>query len=332
MLSAGIDLGGGQWFLMPGELPGLTVTMPQDGIYDLSVEAQSGHLESGNVASRFATLRVAVSNAAPLLNGPMVQSSRPGRQALFDLGEFVDVAADALFGVEVNWGDGSVESISLQKPGAIGSLAHTYANHGEHTGVITVRDKDGAMSSSVLKAVVGPAEVRRVTVNDGLPQRSRVTSMQVEFTGPVELAPDAITVRDQRGRVIPASVSVGMSGGVSTARLGFSGRGIVAGSLADGRYTLTIDGAKVVDPTGSNQTIDADGDGVIGDLKTQDVRRLFGDRNGDGRVDQIDAQQFRAAYRKRAGDAAYVAEFDYNGNGVIGQGDLEQFVRRYRRV
>jgi hypothetical protein len=331
VLSAGVNLGGGEWFLIPDWLPGLMITLPQDGVYDLTVEAQSGHVVSLDVASTFATIRVAVSNVAPVLLAPAAQNSRPGASATFDLGQFVDVAADALWQVEVDWGDGTKLTSVATTPGSLGAASHTYANHGRYEGLITITDKDGAVSRAPLPISVGPAEVRRVVANSGAAQRSRVTSLDVEFTGKVELAPDALTLRDQRGRVIPATVTLSEVNGVTQARLEFQGRGIVAGSLADGRYTLTVDGARVTNPMDDNQMIDADGDGIIGDLMTWDLTRRFGDLNGDGVVDRTDALAFRSSYGTRVGESGYLAAFDYTSNGVIGMGDLEQFVRRYRR-
>ena len=58
------------------------------------------------------------------------------------------------------------------------------------------------------------------------------------------------------------------------------------GSLADGRYTLTVLADRIHDATG--QALDGDGDGSPGGDYVDHLFRLFGDADGDGDVDNKD--------------------------------------------
>lgn len=116
--------------------------------------------------------------------------------------------------------------------------------------------------------MVGAAlpSVQHVIINDDSAQRSRVTSLTVTFSTVVRFlgAPaDAFRLHGPRGSVgLRVETFLDETGMQTLARLTFAGRGLRHGSLPDGRYTLTIDGDRIVDDSG--QAADGDGDGAAG--------------------------------------------------------------------
>jgi hypothetical protein len=124
-------------------------------------------------------------------------------------------------------------------------------------------------------------------------------------------------------------VATQLVGGRTVATLTFSGSGIVAGSLADGRYTLTTHSNLVTDYQ-LGTPLDGDGDGLAGGDRVDRFFRLFGDVNGDGQVDNTDRTAFLASYRSHVGMANYRAYFDYDASGVIDQYGYNQFLLRYK--
>src|SRR5262249_12812233 len=103
--------------------------------------------------------------------------------------------------------------------------------------------------------------------------------------------------------------------------------GVVAGSLADGRYTLIEHQGKIHGGGGA---------ALLADHRDA-FFRLFGDVNGDAKVDATDLAAFQQAYRSVSGVrqlpmrglSSYRAYFDVDQNGVIDAVDYYQFLRRY---
>ena len=83
---------------------------------------------------------------------------------------------------------------------------------------------------------------------------------------------------------------ISATSGKTVAVLTFTGSECVSGSLADGRYTLTVRSDSVHDRWG--RELDGDGDGVAGGIRSVGFFRLFGDFDGDGDVDGLDNGQF----------------------------------------
>jgi hypothetical protein len=94
--------------------------------------------------------------------------------------------------------------------------------------------------------------------------------------------------------------------------LTFQGASILNGSLADGRYQLVIDGAKITDSNGI--AVDADGTGQPGGILSSNFHRFFGDSDGDGDVDARDAGNYRAGLR---GNATWRSVFDFDNDGML---------------
>ena len=116
--------------------------------------------------------------------------------------------------------------------------------------------------------------------------------------------PGAIELRRQDGTLVDARVSISLVGGKTVAVLTFVGSGFTGGSLADGRYTLTVRADLVHDRFG---------------------REL----DGDGDVDQQDRDHFRSAFGTTAPDAGYLWYFDFDGDGDVDGRDNGQFNRRF---
>ncbi|MBX7106090.1 MAG: right-handed parallel beta-helix repeat-containing protein, partial [Gemmataceae bacterium] len=107
---------------------------------------------------------------------------------------------------------------------------------------------------------VQPVRVASVTINEGSAQRSRVTSLTVNFTGAVSLPAvpaDAFRlVRQYDGAAVALQAKLAGNSAVLT----FTSGPLEAGSLADGKYTLTVRGSQVL-----KGLLDGNGDGTPGD-------------------------------------------------------------------
>src|SRR5205823_595368 len=103
--------------------------------------------------------------------------------------------------------------------------------------------------------------------------------------------------------------------GQTVVMLTFAGTDIVGGSLADGRYTLTVLSSRVRDALGN--ALDGDGNGQAGGDNLSQLLRLFGDVNGDGAINGLDLTAFRSAFGSSAADPTYRDYLDFNGDGAI---------------
>ncbi|MBX7103172.1 MAG: right-handed parallel beta-helix repeat-containing protein [Gemmataceae bacterium] len=171
-----------------------------------------------------------------------------------------------------------------------------------------------------------PPRVAAVHVNEGASQRSRVTSLTVDFDMPVTLAgnpADAFVLARQGGGTVTIA---GVTWTGNSARLTFSGTSTVANSLVDGRYTLKVLASQV---TAGGTPLDGNGDGTPGDdyvltgTPTNGLFRLFGDADGDGTVTATDFLAFRLAFLSAS------PVFDFDNNGQVDAGDLLQFRLRF---
>jgi hypothetical protein len=168
--------------------------------------------------------------------------------------------------------------------------------------------------------------VQRVTIDDGTAQRSSISRITAAFDSVVRLDPRAITLLRQGGGPVSLNTSEDNSSGRTVLTITFTGTDIVGGSLADGRYTLTISSSLV--RTFQGQELDGDGNGTPGGNRVDNFFRLFGDSDGDADVDYLDFFRFRGALGRSRGDAAYRAFFDYDGDGDVDNLDFLQVRRR----
>jgi hypothetical protein len=174
-----------------------------------------------------------------------------------------------------------------------------------------------------------PPRVASVVINDGSAQRSRVTSVTVNFDSLVTLQglpDDAFRLQRQSdGQLVSLSAFV-VNSATTSVIFTFTGALSEFGSLQDGRYTLTAFDGQVSNFVGG---LDGNGDGVPGDnyvlasSGTAGVFRLFGDANGDGAVGTNDFVQFRLALFSPN------SIFDFNGDGWVAASDFLQFRSRF---
>jgi acetyl esterase/lipase len=202
-----------------------------------------------------------------------------------------------------------------------------------HGGIIGRSARDGDPARELILRFIALhtnfalARVEGVQINDGSAQRSMVNSLTVTFNRVVTLGSGAFELRRDGGGLIDVLVSTSMVNGKTVARLTFAGPDIIGGSLADGRYSLTIRSDRVHDRWG--RELDGDGNGLAGGNRVDAFFRLFGDSDGDRDVDGLDRDLFRSAFEKRAGEAGYLWYFDFDADGDVDGLDNGQFNRRF---
>ncbi|MFO0808128.1 MAG: S8 family serine peptidase [Gemmataceae bacterium] len=188
-------------------------------------------------------------------------------------------------------------------------------SHGQGIGTITDNDPPALRVASV-------------AVNGGAAQRSRVTQLAVTFSGVAQLpANPAAAFRLARlggGPVGGFTATAATVGGVTVVTLAnFTGAETAGGSLADGRYALTVLASQLA-------SLDGNGDGTAGDdyvlngTATNGLFRYYGDADGDGDVDGSDL----FAYVPTVFNANnYISAFDFDGDGDVDGTDLFKFVQ-----
>src|SRR5262249_45365164 len=131
------------------------------------------------------------------------------------------------------------------------SLAHTYVRPGTYNLTVSVTDDDGAVGTDTMAVTISaPPTVKSVVINNGARQRSMVNQIKVTFSTHVTLDPGAFLLSGPNSAGVRIRVATTDVSGQTVAVLTFSGTGVVGGSLANGNYTLTIDGQRVRDRAG----------------------------------------------------------------------------------
>tara|TARA_R110002049_G_scaffold2750_2_gene21595 strand:- start:437004 stop:442349 length:5346 start_codon:yes stop_codon:yes gene_type:complete len=176
------------------------------------------------------------------------------------------------------------------------------------------------------------AAVDRVVINEGEPQRSSLSSVQVVFEDLVN-APAAAFSLTNLG--IPSgsssidvnslSVSTAAVLGQTVATITFDpGTSVITrdsvNTLADGNYRLVIDAALVTTLVGGQPMVE---DFVFGADPADEFFRLYGDTDGDGSVNFTDfASGFLPAFATSVGSANYRDELDANGDASVDFSDF----------
>ncbi len=181
-----------------------------------------------------------------------------------------------------------------------------------------------------------PVEVSSVIVSGGAVQRSRVTSLEVNFdqlvTLPVNPAAAFQLTRQSDGATVGLATTVNNSGAGTKVTLTFISGAVDSGSLADGRFTLRILANSV---SNANGTLDGNASGTSQGSPNDDyvvvgtpvggpkLFRLFGDSDGSGMIDAKDFVGFRIVFGSSS------AAFDFDNDGAVSANDFLQFRFRF---
>jgi len=156
-LSKGIDNGDGSWTLLPEDLVGLMITVPDDAVFDLTVIATATEASNGSTASATAVLTVTVINVAPIVVlDPVSAINEDGLATL--TGTITDPGTLDTFTLEINWGDplspnnDEMYTLGCSSTGVqVFTLSHQYLDDNpsgipsdSYTIVATVTDDDAA--------------------------------------------------------------------------------------------------------------------------------------------------------------------------------------------
>jgi hypothetical protein len=154
----------------------------------------------------------------------------------------------------------------------------------------------------------------RLQLGDATPQRSQIGEVKVAFSGAATLSPGWLTFeRLTPGAMPTVTTAVHQESGKTVATIAFSGAGLDAnGSLADGRYRLTLHGANI------------QGAELPGNFDYE-FHRIFGDANGDRAVDAVDFASLGNAF----GLPSAGSPFDGDSNGIVDAVDLAAFGNRF---
>src|SRR5262249_22235839 len=159
------------------------------------------------------------------------------------------------------------------------------------------------------------AKVSSVDVNNGDAQRSRVTTIKVNLDQSVTLPANPADAFQLKRQWDNAAVALSASVAGNSVTLTFApGVAVNSGSLADGRYTLTVVASQVSAGffDGNNDGMAGDNYVLVGDPATAPkLFRLYGDADGNGLVDGVDFGAFRSAFN--TGNAT----FDFDGSGIV---------------
>lgn len=127
-------------------------TYAQDGNFNVRVTVSD--VDGASVPAIF---QANISNVLPIAVDAPDQSAVATIAKSFALGSFSDPGADAPWHITVSWGDGSPNGqFTVNTPGTLPPLTHTFANAGDFTVTVTVQDDDGSDSSVYQVHVVPP--------------------------------------------------------------------------------------------------------------------------------------------------------------------------------
>lgn len=182
---------------------------------------------------------------------------------------------------------------------------------------------DGAVLGSFMHATSLDVDV---VIQDGSGQRSVVDRILLTFNEPITgLSAQDITLTrmNQLGTV---QVQVNNLGDDRQFEITFAGAhtrtGNAGDSLADGRYTLTLNTAAITGQTTGRQL----SAGAVTDFHV-----LFGDIDGNEAVGLMDYLNIRGTYNHSTGDTGYNASYDFNEDGTVNTSDMMELRSRYRK-
>jgi hypothetical protein len=178
--SAGTNAGNGIWTFTPAQLTGLSITIPDDGIYNLSF--QSTAVETANAAKKGVAIpfTLTVLNVAPTATIMTAPATRlPGESTTITMAATDLSSADqaAGFRYQVDWGDGSPIEMIAGTPGIGGVGNHAYAEIGVYTIRVRAIDKDDAIGPEITRSI--SVQLASLAVD---PQNPNQTALFVQGT------------------------------------------------------------------------------------------------------------------------------------------------------
>ncbi|MGC8990482.1 MAG: hypothetical protein ACP5MD_10195, partial [Verrucomicrobiia bacterium] len=189
--------------------------------------------------------------------------------------------------------------------------------------------QESAVAVDNVLLVQRPPTVLTWSVNDGEVQRSKVTSITIQFSSNVAdslEAGDLELTNVTTGTAIPASaLNLTYDAQNSIARWTFPT--FVGQSLPDGNYRLRLRAATVTDDAG--QRLDANGPDMPGEDVVESFFRYYGDTDGDRDVDFYDLWRFQQTYARSAGDELYNPALDYDSDGRVDSIDMAAYSSNY---
>jgi hypothetical protein len=128
-----------------------------------------------------------------------------------------------------------------------------------------------------------------VRVQGGQRQRSLITYLDVVYSGPVGVRPGAFRLRRVGGGRVGLRLRQFTVDGQTVVRLTFRTANLNRVALANGRYRLIVDGAKVLDAEGR----------PLGGVSEARFFRLYGATEGRGVVGRVDLARLRRVLRRQ---------------------------------
>jgi len=122
---------------------------------------------------------------------------------------------------------------------------------------VTVRAEDASLPGSTFPEVIGGVivqnrtEVASITDKNGRLLVPSSNSIRIHFDSIATLAPGAITLQktDVGGAIVPTTATTSVINGRTYADLGFAGPFSNDAWITDGKYIVTVDGEKVMEPS-----------------------------------------------------------------------------------
>jgi len=148
-----------------------------------------------------------------------------------------------------------------------------------------------AVQTFTLTVLAPQTDLMGVRIQGGQQQRSLLTFVDVLYSGAVTVQPGAFRLRRVGGRWIRLRQRQLTVNGQAVVRLTFRTGNLNRAALADGRYRLAVDGAKVLDADGR----------PLGGVSQVRFFRLYGATTGKAVVGRVDLVRLRQVLR-REGD------------------------------
>ena len=181
-----------------------------------------------------------------------------------------------------------------------------------------------------VSSIANQPTVASIELSDGMPQRSRVHHLEVQFDSLVSFAEAdptfSVTLSHVEDGIVNLVVDdIDESEGVTHVRFSFEGPLTRAGNaLVDGEYQLKLNGLGYFDSSSRLAGTDFEAGGASSSLFA-----LFGDSDGNRFVNVFDVLRFRNTWLLSESDAGYADEFDFNDDGMINIFDLLPFRNNY---